>query len=302
MPHKSKINPFDRALKIIGRNSPEVFLRIAFPNQLIELIGTEENVELSLPEQWVDFVHRIRVGEQEYLLHIEFQYQHKRDFPKRVFIYSGELTDQFELPVISIVLYLKRRKTPPPNSYDVRIGKQVTNRFSYLVFKLWDYEEEIRSGQFIELAPLLVMIEESPTKETLAQERQLILQIPDPKVRADLLATAVTIASRYFNSTFLWQFFREEVEQMRQASFIEDWVKEASQQALQQGIQQERSANVLRILRHKFAQFPAHLSARLEFLTLSQLEQMIDVALDVDDFAQFEQRLSMLEEANNKNS
>jgi predicted transposase YdaD len=291
-PHE--IKPFDRALKIIGRNSPQTWLRLAFPNQPIELIGTLENVELSLPEQWVDFIHRVRIGSQEYLLHIEFQYQHRRDFPKRVFIYSAELTDQFQLPVISIVLYLKRRKSDPPNTYDVRVGNQTLNRFRYQVYKLWDYEAEIRSGQLIELAPLLVMIAENPTEETLAKERELILQVPDPKQRADLLAAAVTVASRFFNKGFLWEFFREEVQQMRQASFIEDWVREAEREAIRRGRQRGLEQGILRILQHRFTQVPADVGTRLEGVKLSDLEDLIDAALEVEDLTQFERQLPRL--------
>jgi len=57
------------------------------------------------------------------------------------------------------------------------------------------------------------MIVKEPTVETLEEERQLILREKDDKKRGRLLATAITIASRYFERDFLWQFFREEVEQ-----------------------------------------------------------------------------------------
>jgi hypothetical protein len=63
----------------------------------------------------------------------------------------------------------------------------------------------------------------------LEEERQLILQEKDDKKRARLFATAITIASRYFEKDFLWKFFREEVEQMREVPFISDWIKEGWQ-------------------------------------------------------------------------
>jgi predicted transposase YdaD len=37
---------------------------------------------------------------------------------------------------------------------------------------------------------------------------------------------------------FLWRFFREEVEQMREATFIEDWIEEGVERGMQQGMQQ----------------------------------------------------------------
>jgi len=236
----AEINIFDRTLKIIARDHAEIFLKLAFPGEKIKLVGTLENVELSLPEERVDFVHELEYNGQEYLLHLEFQLQHKKDFPKRVFIYSAELTDQFDKSVISLVLYLEQRESSLPEDYKVSLGNNVINRFSYPVLKLWEYEKEIRSGEFRELAPLLSMIVGEPTVETLEEERQLILQEEDDRKRARLFATAVTIASRYFERDFLWKFFREEMKQMREVPFISDWIREGWQEGRQEGLQEGR--------------------------------------------------------------
>jgi len=158
----AEINIFDRTLKIIARDHAEVFLKLAFPGEKINLVGTLENVELSLPEERVDFVHELEYNGEEYLLHIEFQLQHQKDFPKRVFIYSAELTDQFDKSVISLALYLSRRESSIPANYTVSLGNSVVNRFSYPVLKLWDYEKEVKSGRLRELVPLLPMIVKEP--------------------------------------------------------------------------------------------------------------------------------------------
>ena len=243
------INIFDRTLKIISRDHADVFLKLAFPDKDIRLIGTQENPELSLPEERVDFIHTIEYNGIEYLLlgtkwrgeaafHFEFQLKHEEDFPKRVFIYSAEFTNQFETPVISIALYLARRKSSLPDSYAVSLDDSVINRFTYPVLKIWDYEKEIRGGKFPELIPLLPMIVEEPTEDILEEERRLILLVKDAGIRGRLLATAVTIASRYFERDFLWKFFREEVEQMREVPFISDWIKEAEEEAARKALRQ----------------------------------------------------------------
>jgi len=248
----AEINIFDRTLKIIARDHAGVFLKLAFPGEKINLVGTLENVELSLPEERVDFVHELEYNGQESLLHIEFQLQHQKDFPKRVFIYSAELTDQFDKSVISLALYLSRRESPIPESYTVSLGNNVINRFSYPVLKLWDYEEEIRSGRLKELVPLLPMIVKEPTVATLEEERQLILQEKDDKKRGRLLATAITIASRYFDQDFLWKFFREEVGDMREVPFISDWIKEGWQEGRQEGYAQACKEDIISLLEAKF--------------------------------------------------
>jgi len=259
-------------------------------------------VEISLPDQRVDFVHRVRYNGQEYLFHLEFQLEHRADLPRRLFVYAALLTEKYDGPVVTLVLYLDRRVSEVPTEYVVQLGDEVMNRFTYRVLKLWDYEEEIRSGQYRELAPLLVMLVEQPDEATLARERELILEEPDERKRGALLATAVAVASRYFERDFLWRFFREEVEQMRHASFIEDWIEEGMeegrrkgrQEGRQEGQRREGEAILMRILARRFGRLPTRLQDRLEPLTLAQLEDLIDQAVDAEDLATFDQHLTAL--------
>ncbi|MEA3338830.1 MAG: hypothetical protein U9R15_02585, partial [Chloroflexota bacterium] len=204
----TKINLFDQTLKIIARNYAESLLQLAFPDTPVRLVGALENVELSLPIRPVEFVHRIEHEGQEYILHIEFQLKHEADFPRRMHSYHGALTEQFKLPVLTLALYLKPRSSPPPNEYTVCLGERVVNRFSYPVLQLWDYVDEIRSGQYRQLAPLLVTLVQTPDEHILNEERELIMTESVDHKRADLLALAVMVASRYFDKPFLWQFFR----------------------------------------------------------------------------------------------
>ena len=221
-------------------------------------------MELSLPVQPVDFVHRMLHQGQEWLLHIEFQLEHFADFPRRMCHTHGALTQQFKMPVLSFAVYLQRRKAPLPTEYLVEIDNVAINRFSYPVIKLWEYTQQIRNGQLRELAPLLVMLEEAPNEETLQVERQLILAEPDPDKRADLLAIAITLAARMFDREFLRRFFREELAQMQHATLVDEWLDEAVQKAVQEteskaaqskfaGIKQRVIISIVRILTNRFA-------------------------------------------------
>ncbi len=291
----AKIKLFDRVMKILGRHYASSFLKLAFPDQPIQLIGTLENVELSLPDERIDFIHRIRVGRKEYLLHFEFQLRHQKNVPRRVFIYSGEVTDGFQTPVISIVLYLERRKSPIPHAYEVKIGRAVIHQFTYPILKLWDYEERIRSGELLEFAPLLVMLAQEKTMDVLQTERELILREKDSQKRSDLLATAVMLASRYFDMNFLWDFFREEVEQMHQSNFIQDWIQQAEKQArqqgrqegLQQGAQQRAQAILIRQLKAKLGRLPRAAEREIRAMTnedeLDRLSLLVLTANSIDE-------------------
>lgn len=60
--------------------------------------------------------------------------------------------------------------------------------------RLWDYEDEIRSGNLPEFAPLLPLVSKRKDKEVLWKTRELILKTADPKRRPDALSIAMTVA------------------------------------------------------------------------------------------------------------
>lgn len=288
----ANINIFDQTLKIIARNYADVFLRLAFPDLSIQLIGTEENVELALPMRSVDFVHRITHKGEPYLLHVEFQLKHEIDLPQRLHSYNGALAEQFDLPVVTLVLYLRPRQSKPPDAYEVQIGEHVVNRFTYPVIQLWDFADEIWRGEYPELAPLLVMITQEPDASVLQQERELILQEVDTKKRATLLALAVAIAARHFDKAFLWQFFREEVEQMREATFIEDWIQEG----LQEGQAKGQQESILEIVTLRFTpslnRYRQIESVINPITDTDELRALLRIAVQAQDLTEFEQALS----------
>jgi len=301
------INIFDRTLKIIARNHAETFLRLAFPDKETELLGVVENVEISLSVKPVDFVHRILYQGEERIFHLEFQLEHQADLPQRTFITSAELTDLFKEQVLSLVLYLKPRQATIPKEYESRLGEIIVNRFTYPVLKLWDYVEQIRNGTLRELAPLLTMLVEKPDEILLAEERTLILQEPNEQKRAELLAAAITISSRHFEKTFLWEFFREEVEEMKNVSFIEDWIEEGMEEGIKKGMEEgikkgmeegmERGRlemageNIVQVLLTRFdpsAQAMRPVEQKLAKLdSLPILQKLLREAILVETFADF---------------
>ena len=184
-----------------------------------------------------------------------------------MFLLFPVVTDQHQKPTITIVLYLERRESDPPSEYVVQIGEWVIHRFTYPIIKLWDYTDRIRSGELREFAPLLIMLEPEKTEAVLHQEKELILQETHPQKRADSLATAVMIASRYFELEWLWEFFGEEVEQMRESGFITDWIED--------GIQQGKRLILIQQLMAKFGDLPQSVTEQIHGMTAEEeLDQL----------------------------
>ncbi len=115
------------------------------------------------------------------------------------------------------------------------------------------------------------MLEREKTETVLHQEKELILQETHPQKRADSLATAVMIASRYFELDWLWKFFGEEVGQMRESGFITDWIEDGIQQGLQQG----KQALLIQQLMAKFGELPQSVTEQIHGMTTEEeLDQL----------------------------
>ncbi len=221
---------FDQTLKLIARRCVDTLIALAFPGLDLRPIGAEENVELTLPSRAVDFVHRVAYGEQELLLHYEFQTRHHAGVPRRVHYYNAALTEQYHLPVITVVFYIYPRQAPIPDAHEVRLGRRVLNSFRYQVVKLWEHTDAIRDGTYRALAPLLPALVPQPDETLLEEERNLIRQEADEELRALLMALALTVAERYFDREKLWTIFRKEVEAMEELTLIEEWILEKANQ------------------------------------------------------------------------
>lgn len=72
------------------------------------------------------------------------------------------------------------------------------------------------------LAPLLILFEKDKNVEVLSKERELILQEENESLKAELVSLAMTIASKYFEKNFLFDFFKEEIVMLKSASIVKE--------------------------------------------------------------------------------
>jgi len=232
------VNVIDRSLKALARRYPKPFVKLVLDSTEGVAVATIENPEINLPERRLDFVYGLRLDDQEYLLHLEFQLQHETDLPERMFTYNALLTAAYRRPAISAVIYLARQEYRRlPEAYAVTFQSRAVHTFTYRVIRLWEYEEAIAGGELKELAPLLVLLAEKGKEEAaLARTRELVLAIGDEKHRADALSVAITVAARYFSRDFLLEFFKGEMEMLQEASIVQEWINEGLERGRKEGL------------------------------------------------------------------
>ena len=230
----------DRTLKILATKYPGVFQRILFGDRPgIEFLGVEDTA-INIPEQRPDKIFKFRRGKRETNVIFEFMIQPKRKDLKRFYIKNALLTASLRKPVITVIVYLERGKYRTfPYEYTVRLDTiEMSTRFVRIL--MWEFADRIRSGEFKELAPLLVLYSDQPSKEIILEEKKLINKVQDIQERSDLIALAAMVAFRVFKNGLIKELFSEEYQMMKASNFIEEWILEGWEKGRREGWEKGR--------------------------------------------------------------
>lgn len=237
-------NLIDRCVKRLFRDQPHAALRLAG----IEAATVRfEDSNLNIPELRADHVFLVEEeGEAgPYALYLE--YQLKPD-PKLLVSWGLKwlgLCHQLPIPVLLLVIYLEKgNRATFPSAYQQTQGRLQTT-LAFNTVHLWEHRERIVSGEWPELAPLLVLCEAHPTEQTLRQEVDLIHNSGLSRdVQTDLLGVAVLVASRMFARSLLATIFREEIMMIDALENLKELFLETGK--LQMWMQDPRVSGALR--------------------------------------------------------
>jgi predicted transposase YdaD len=184
--------------------------------------------------------------------------------------------------VVLMAVYLTRGdRASFPDAFTIQ-GGSLRNQYQFEVIRLWEHAERIRGRELPELAPLLVLCEDKPVEATLRQERELLLSLEvDRPIRAELLAVAMMVGTRFFARELLEAIFQEEMVMLKEASFITEWMEEAAAQAVARaqpeaearGEAREAQRFLLRQLAARFGELPAPVVARVEQAETTECEE-----------------------------
>lgn len=263
-------DPIDTSVKSLFRRHHRALFRLLGIAE-VEIPVLLEDTAVNLPELRADQVFVFKgVGDPargavyfEYVLHPDPR-KHREWQAKR----TG-LEKQLDMPVVLVALYLERGRRATFPDEDLIEVMGIPNRFQFARVLFWEYGDRIRSGEFPEFAPLLVLCEDNPTEQTVRQEVRLIRESGLPAGdQADLLAIAVRVAGRDLPRTMLEGIFREIEPMLRGNTFIDDWIAEAAEKAEARGEARGRDEGVretaLRVLEKRFGRLPEALHHRIE--------------------------------------
>jgi len=183
---------WDRTMKQLFGIKPQDFVSWLVPEA--ELIH-ELPEDLHSRDIETDKLCRIRLNGQELLLHIEFQRRSELKMAWRVWEYNVLATLAYELPTLSLVIYLKKdsKIAESPVVWALSISQEI-HRFHFQNIKLWEVDPDVlRHGGLVGLFPLLPLTQAGIRPEVV-EEAIVRIQKDGGEAVPDLLSLTYLLA------------------------------------------------------------------------------------------------------------
>jgi hypothetical protein len=128
----------DIAFRRLLRDLPEPVLRLVFQRRHFKILGVADASADRSVQRTADNLFRVREGRRECIVHIEIERSWNKSIALRMFDYASAAHVATQLPVVSIVLLLRRGGRPPGRraSYEASaLGGEL--RLRYYVLPLY---------------------------------------------------------------------------------------------------------------------------------------------------------------------
>ena len=230
---------WDRQVKKIVGAAPQ-----DFTEWLLKGAHFERELSPHLQDRSIDadILHRIVIGGQAYLLHIEFQKRGDSAMAKRIWEYNVLATCKFNLPVYSFVIYLVKdgkKAAESPYRWELYSGECV-HQFQFGVVKLWEIPAEILLQTGLKgLLPLAPLGRDGERREVV-EEAIKSLCPASTESEAELLALTYGFASLVFKQDEDQAWLRRRFG-MLEDMLSESWAfQEIYQQSYEKALKQIR--------------------------------------------------------------
>lgn len=126
--------PWDNTMRALVRTSPQAFVNLIFPKAHYV---KERPQQLKTWRLEVDALLEVEVEEERMLLHLEFQTYNDADMPERLLRYNVLAQGEYNMPVVSCVIYLLRDGLvhKPPLQWLAPTGTHIIT-FTYMCIEI----------------------------------------------------------------------------------------------------------------------------------------------------------------------
>ena len=287
---------FDTIAKHLIHTYPHDFARFALHQDDVEVLGVVDTEQPTVEAHRTDSLIRVRIGDEEALVHHEFQTtDSKPPMPRRMAGYIGRGIEQHGLPIYSSVIYLRpdAGRTDPGHYLQERHSFRVL--VQYKVIRLSELDGQLildaaHSG-LIPFAPLMQRPAGVDAEAWLRQCVHRAQAVPmDETVKANYLADLAILSGLVYKSETIITIISEAT--MYESSVVQYF----TEKALERGGRERAIEDLLDVLEIRFGLAASDpLAARIGALEdMQHLKQLHRAAIQVPSLEAFR---NLLDEA-----
>jgi len=203
------------------------------------------------------------------ILHLEFQTlpESTPPIPLRMLDYWVRLYRQYQRPIEQVVIFLKETTSDAAYTNQLIIGN---TQHRYRVVRLWEQDSTLLLSNPALLPFATLARTDSPTA-LLEQVAAQIDKIEEPEAQRNISACVEVLASLKFDKNFLQQFLKEEL--MRESVIYQEIIQEGKRDT------------IIRQLKRRIETVPPQIQARIQKLSIAQLDDLSEALLDFSNAA-----------------
>jgi hypothetical protein len=235
-------------------------------------------------------VWRRNGAEQVVMIHVEVQGDRKVEFPQRMYIYHYRFFDRYRGSVVSMAVLADADPGWRPSDYRYELwGCRL--RLEFPMVKLLDYESrraELENSDNLFAVVVLAHLQSQRERHNpegrllskLALIRRLYERGYERQAILDLFRFIDWVLELPEDLEIRFEAELEQLEEERRMRYVTSIERRGIEKGLQQGLQQEASLLLRKLLTRRFGELPAWVEERLESGSREELEHWVERVLD----------------------
>ncbi len=294
--------PWDDSLRKLVQADPQAFVHLVDPEA--EYLNAIKEKLKPLTREVDGLLLTQRKDGRQQLIHIELQSTNDPTMGDRMVLYHVLARTQYNLPVLSCVIYLRQDGLVPQplHRWEAADGS-VTNEFHYRVVEVANMtSEELRAFGEIGLLPLLPLTKDGATREK-GEEMFTDLQVAG---NLELLQIGQLIASLAFGNRrpadqeWVFRRYREMYDRLQETPLYKEITRLATEKGVQEGELRASREILLSLVRMRFPKLSR--SAKQLVSTVDRVSVLENLILKISIASNLEEARQYLRESRKENT
>lgn len=189
----------DQSLRRVAQLFPVEWVHFVLSDDTATYLGPAQIELANEPPLQMDTLFHVEVDGEECLIDLEAQAEADKKMGWRLYKYAARASSIFDLPVISVVLWLEKHGRVPTSPFEIRVGKRLLGTWYYVGIEVYNLRatDLLAKGEHMPgILPLLPFTRGGETVEAIESAGQLIQRETSGDNQVALATLLGVLASR----------------------------------------------------------------------------------------------------------